>query len=283
MPDFTFLWPLIWQSALLPFGVAAAVMLALRAWGAPAYAAAVALAAGLLVAYFAALQGPWAAWPRTAADALPWIAAAAALLTVPVERLRRPTLRRTARLALGLLAAALLVVPAVASFGVAKALGAVVAVALAVAVLWGLVARASPGPRIQPLLLAAVAGGAGLALMLDSSQSAGRLSGALAASLAACAVLGCWPQPGPLARPASGVAVLLVATLLAMAHLYAGFPLLYIALLAAALLAQPLVAALTRRPPAGAAAPLAAAVLTLIPVVATVALAVKAAQDAGGY
>ena len=76
--------------------------------------------------------------------------------------------------------------------------------------------------------------------------------------------------------------MLLLGTLLATAHLYAGFSLGYVALLAGALLVDPLLAAL-RRSERGGLPWVPAAVLTAIPVAVTVALAVKAMQDSGGY
>jgi hypothetical protein len=79
--------------------------------------------------------------------------------------------------------------------------------------------------------------------------------------------------------------VLLLAALLANAQLYAGFSLGYVALLIAALLADPALAATRRLRRPGAEGPgwIPAAVLTAVPVMVTVALAVKAAHDSGGY
>ena len=72
--------------------------------------------------------------------------------------------------------------------------------------------------------------------------------------------------------------------LLAIAHLYAGFSLGYVALLAGGLFADALRAALHRIWKQGDLASWATAtVLTAVPVVVTVGLAIKAAADNGGY
>ena len=122
-------------------------------------------------------------------------------------------------------------------------------------------------------------------MLLDSSQSAGSLGGALSASLGAC-LLFCLPRMGGVfSAAAAGMTALILGTLLAIAHLYGGFPLTYVALLAAALWAEPMLAALmqARERPVTAAWQWAGAALTILPTVATVALAVKAMQDSGGY
>jgi hypothetical protein len=127
-----------------------------------------------------------------------------------------------------------------------------------------------------------VAGGGGLALMLESSQSLGRLSGALGCALVACALLG---RRVPFAPAAAGLAVVLLQAMLVNAQVYADFPLGYIALLLAALLAEPLLQAIqrTRGGTPSIAFGAASAVLTVVPVLVTVGLAVKAMQDSGGY
>ena len=181
-----------------------------------------------------------------------------------------------------LLIGGLVVSSAIGSFGVQRAALAAVAIAVALAALWTLVARPAQGAATRPLLLAMVAGGSGLALMMDSAQSMGQLSGALAMVLAACILFALPRQGTPFASPAAAVAVLLLGTLLATAHLYAGFSLGYVALLAGALLIDPLLAAL-RRSEQGGLPWVPAAVLTALPVAVTVVLAVKAMQDSGGY
>lgn len=72
---------------------------------------------------------------------------------------------------------------------------------------------------------------------------------------------------------------------LANAHVYAGFPLGYIALLVGGLMVDPLVRALNRlrSRSEGAGAWATTTVLSAIPVAAMIFLAVKAASDAGGY
>jgi hypothetical protein len=172
------------------------------------------------------------------------------------------------------------VYPALGSLGAAKAALTAVVVAILVALAWGAKARPAQSAATRPLLLAVVAGGTGLALMLDSSQAIGQLSGALAMTLAAC-MLFALPRLALAFTPAAtGLAVLLLGALLANAYVYAGFPLGYVALLISALLIDPVIAGLRRT---GGLPWIPAAVLTSIPVVVTVALAVKAAQDHGGY
>ncbi|HEY0826216.1 MAG TPA: hypothetical protein VGD76_20685, partial [Ramlibacter sp.] len=163
-----------------------------------------------------------------------------------------------------------------------KAAIAAVATGLGLAALWTLVSRPAQGAATRPLLLALVAGGTGLVLMMDSSQSLGQLSGALAMALAAC-MLFALPRAGTrFAGPAAALAVLLLGAIWATAHLYAGFSLGYVALLAGALLVDPALA-LLRRSEQGGLPWIPATVLTAIPVAVTVALAVKAMQDSGGY
>jgi hypothetical protein len=75
-----------------------------------------------------------------------------------------------------------------------------------------------------------------------------------------------------------------LGTLLLQAHVYAGFPLVYVALLVAAAVADIGAALLANR--GGAItwrARAAAFTLTLVPVVVVVGLAVKGMQDSGGY
>jgi hypothetical protein len=283
MPESSIVLPMLWQSALLPFAVALAVLFAGRALRLQAAAAVLAVAAGFLASYFAVLQGQWSLLPKVALDWLPLTVVVAAAAALAIES-REGFVRILARGVVALIAAALVVWPAIASFGVAKAVLAIGVTAALVTLVWTLLAASNRGSATQPLLLAVVAGGAGLALMLDSSQSAGRLSGALAMTLAAC-LLFAWRLRVPFAPGATGLVVVLLGALFANAHLYAGFPPSYLALLVGALLAQPVLDALLHRgrTPAGGWAWLPPAVLTVLPVVVTVALAVKAASDSGGY
>jgi hypothetical protein len=287
MPDAAIVWPMLWQGALLPFGVAIALLFGGRALRLRAAASVLAVAGGFLASYFAALHAQWSWVPKVALDWLPLTAVLAALAALAIESRSPVQGRWMARGLVSVGAAALVVWPALASFGAVKAVIAIGVAAGLVTLAWSLQAASSHrGTATQPLLLAVVAGGAGLALMLDSSQSAGRLSGALAMTLAACLLFALPGLRVPFTSAASGLAVVLLGTLLANAHLYAGFPPSYLALLVGALLAQPLLDALLHRgrPPADDGwAWLPPAVLTVVPVVVTVGLAVKAASDSGGY
>lgn len=276
--------PMLWQSALLPLGVALAALAAGRALRLQS-ASLVAVAAGFLASYFAALSGQWSAVPKVALDWLPLTVAVAAIAAFLLERSANGVVRVVARLAVSLAAAFLVVWPAVGSFGLAKAAVAVAVAGVLVTTAWTLLAQAHRATATQPLLLAIVAGGAGLALMLDSSQSAGRLSGALGMALAACTLFALPRLRVPFTPAAAGLAVVVLGALLANAHLYAGFPPGYVALLAGALLADPLVAAVSRmrRSERTGASWATAAVLTVLPVAATVTLAVRAASESGGY
>ena len=285
MLDASFALPLVLQSALVPFGVAVAALAAFRAMRLQAAAPAAAIAAGLVAAYFAVLHAQWSLVPKVALDWLPWMALAGAGGAVAVENIRGAAARLAARFALSMAAGALVVWPALASFGMQKAALSVGVVAVLMCAAWSYMARVTDHRPTPPVLLALVAGGAGLALMLDSSQSLGQLSGALASALGACIAFNL-PRLRPAFSPAAtGVAVLMLGTLLANAHLYSGFSLGYVALLIGGLLADPLVAGINRlrRLEGKAGSWATAAVLTAIPVAVTVGLAVKAAQDAGGY
>lgn len=284
MPDSSIVLPMLWQSALLPFAVALAVLFAGRALRLQAAASVLAVAAGFLASYFAALHAQWSPVPKVALDWLPLTAVLAAAAALAIES-REGFARIAARALVALGAAALVVWPALASFGAAKAAIAILVIAVLVTLAWSLLAASHRGTATQPLLLAVVAGGAGLAMLLDSSQSAGRLGGALAMTLAACLLFTLPRLRVPFAPAAGGLAVVLLGALLANAHLYAGFPPSYLALLVGALLAPPVLDALLHRGRAAVAgwAWIPSAVLTVAPVLVTVGLAVKAANDAGGY
>ena len=284
MPETSFFLPLVLQSAVVPLLVALVLLAAGRAaW--PRAAALVALAGGFLASYAATLHAQWSPVPHVALDWLPCLVVAGAVAAASVEKIASPMARCMARLLAGAILAAVVVWPALASVGAVKAAIAVVAIALLVALTWTCMARPARGAVTRPLLLAVVAGGAALTLMLDSSQSIGQLSGALASVLAACVVFGLPRLRVAFTPAAAGLAVLVLAALLANAQLYAGFSLGYVALLVAALLADPAFAAIKRLRRPGAEGPgwIPAAVLTALPVMVTVALAVKAAHDSGGY
>jgi hypothetical protein len=285
MPDVSFVLPLIWQSALVPFGVAMAGLAVSRALRLEAAAPAAAIAASFVAAYFAVLHAQWSLVPKVAQDWLPWMALAGAGGAVAVENIRGGGARLAGRFLISMAAGALVVWPALAALGVQQAVFSVAAMAVLVCATWSYMARVTDHRPTPPLLLALVAGGTGLALMLDSSQSLGQLSGALASALAACIAFNLRRLRTAFSPAAIGVAVLVLGTLLANAHLYAGFSLGYVALLVGGLLADPLVAGINklRRLDGKAGSWATAAVLTAIPVAVTVGLAVKAAQDAGGY
>jgi hypothetical protein len=189
------------------------------------------------------------------------------------------------RLVLGLAVAAIVAWGALASLGMAKAAVAVAIAGVLIAAVWTGFGKAAEGGARHPMLLAVVAGGTGLSLMLDSSQQIGQLSGALAAALGACMLVNLPRTRVAFPPAASGLAVVLLGALILNAHLYAGFSLGYVALLVVALLADSLLAAGVRlrgrdlHP--GSWIP--AAVLTVIPVVATIAMVLKTAQEHGGY
>lgn len=277
MPDTSFVLPLLLQSGLVPLLVAVAVLatgreLRLRA------AAVLAIAGGFVASFIATLYGQWSLVPHSVTDWLPWIAVAGAGGAAFVEKQQALAARIAGRAVLSLAVAALVVWPALESLGALKAVLAVAVITVAAALLWTVLARHECGGPAQPLVLAVVAGGAALALMFDSSQSIGQLSGALGVTLFACFVFALLRVPFPPA--AAGVAVLLLAALLANAHIYAGFSLGYVALLTGAVVVP--VLALVRKPEAGLAW-MPAAVLSAIPVAVTVVLVVKAAHDSGGY
>ncbi|TFZ04535.1 hypothetical protein [Ramlibacter rhizophilus] len=283
MPDTGFVVPLLWQSALLPFLVALAVLAAVGKAGATGAAAPAAVAAGVLASFAAALGGQWSPAPKVALDWLPWIVLAAAVLAVAIEAASAAATRGAARAVVALGACALTVWPAAASLELAQVVLVAIVAAALIVLTWTAQARGGLGGPVQPLLLAVIAGGAGLALLVDSSQSVGRLAGALGCALLGCALLA---RRWPFTPSAAGLAVLVLGVLLLNAYVYAGFPLHYLALLFVALLAAPVVGALARSrgtsgSPVGRNA--LAAVLATLPVAIVVVLAVKAMQDAGGY
>lgn len=285
MAEASFFLPLLLQSAVVPFGAALAVLAGSRALRLGAAGPALAIAAGFASAYFAILHAQWSAVPKVALDWLPWIAVGALAGALAAERIGNAAIRAAARLALAAAVAALVVWPALASLGLPKALLSIAVTALVVCVAWSYLARAAATRPTPPLLLGVVAGGAGLALMLDSSQSIGQLSGALAFVLAARVAFNLPRARIPLSPAAAGVAVLLLGALLASAHIYADFPLAYVALLAGGLLADPVVEGLNRlrQRRSGAGAWVTATLLAAFPVMLTIGLAVKAAADSGGY
>ncbi len=276
MPDPSFVIPLFLQSALLPFGVALAVLAASRK---PAFA----LAAGFLASYFAVFHAQWSFAPHQVLDWMPWIALLGAAAAIAGETVRPVATRTIARALIATAAAAVVVWPALASLGLVKAVLIVVAAAALICAAWSWLAHAADSRPTPAPLLTIVAGGAALALMVDASQAIGQLSGALAAALAACVAFNLVRRRIAFDGAANGVAVLLLGALLVNAYLYAGFSLAYVALLAGGLLADPLVAVIDRARRRSGRAWVAATVLCAIPVLTTIGLALKTAQESGGY
>lgn len=282
MPDTSFLIPLLLQSVLAPFAVAAAVAVALRRPVGRAPATALAVAAGFLAAYAATVQGAGSLSPQSAMDWQPWIVLAAVGGALLVDRAPSGARLFFARALLGVLLSFVVVWPAVGSLGAVKASVAAVVAGVVIAAAWSVRTHGLFG-ETPPLQLAVIAGGAGLAMMLDSSQTPGRLAGSLAMALAACAVVGRLRTPAGSA--AVGTTLLVLGTLLLQAHVYAGFPLVYVALLVAATIADVAPALLASRSRTAITwrAKAASFALTLVPVVVVVGLAVKGMQDSGGY
>lgn len=277
MPESSFILSLVLQSALIPFGVAIVLLIALRK-------PAMALAAGFLASYFTVFHAQWSPVPHQALDWLPWIALFGAAGAIVSEHV--PVARLPLRAALTLAAAAVVVWPALASLGTAKAFAAVVVAAVLMFAAWNWLASSSTARPTPAPLLMVVAGGTALTMMIDASQAIGQSGGALASALAACVVLNLVPRLRVEFNGAAvGVAVLLFGALLINAWLYASLSPIYVGLLAGGLLADPVVASINRmrNSQGGLVAWLATVVLAGLPVLAAIALAVKAAQDAGGY
>lgn len=285
MPDPSFIIPLFLQSALVPFGVALALLFALRRKPLQASVPAIALAGGFVAAYFAAFHAQWSVVPKTALDWLPTIAMFGVAGSLAAENAPNAVTRLLSRLVIALVAVTLVVWPAMASLGAAKAATVAGSAALLVVMAWSFLAKSGENRPTSAPLLAIVAGGAGLALMLDSSAALGQSSGALAAALAACVLFNLPRVRVAFSAAATGAAVLLLGVLLLNAYVYAGFSPVYVALLAGGLFADPLVAGIDRlrNRPGGTGSWITAAVLTAVPVLATVGLAVKTMQDSGGY
>lgn len=285
MPDPSFVIPLFLQSALLPFGVALAVLIVLRAARLAELAPALAVAAGFLASYGAVYHGQWSWAPRQALDWLPWIVVLGGAGAFAADKVKHVLWRLIIRLALSTGAVGLVASFAVASTGVQKALVAAAVGGVAICAAWTYLARAAQRRSTPPMLLMVISGGAALALMLDASQLIGQLSGALAAALVACIAFNIPRLRSAFSGTATAVAILLLGALLANAYFYAGFAPGYIALLVAGLLADPLVEGFhrLRRRAGGRHAWVPVAVLGAVPVVLTVGLAIRAAQEAGGY
>lgn len=285
MPDPSFVIPLILQSALVPFAVALVLLSALRRMPLQALVPSLALAGGFVAAYFAAFHAQWSAVPKTALDWLPYIAAFGVAGTLAAENAPHAATRMLSRLVISLVAVTLVVSPAVASLGASRAIVLAAAAAVLIALAWTFLAKAGETRPTAAPLLAVVAGGTGLVLMLDSSAALGQSSGALAAALAACLLLNLPRVRVAFSGAATGTAVLLLGVLLTNAYVYASFSPVYVALLFGGLLADPVVAGVDRlrNRSGGLGSWITAGVLAAVPVLTTVGLAVKTMQESGGY
>lgn len=284
MPDLSFLLPLILQSAVIPFVMALVLSFALhRRVGSGT--AVFALAAAFLASYFATLHAQWSLVPHQALDWMPWITLFAAAATMAVQRITEGNARLLARAAIAVVVVSLVVWPAQQSLGTAKAAVIIGGAVLAITAAWSYLAAAAATRPTPPILLMIVAGGAGMSLMFDSSQAIGQLSGALASALAAMVTVNFPRIRAGFGGEAAGFTVVVLVTLLTNACLYAGFPLAYVALLAGGILADAMVAGARRflRRNVGFGSYASAVILGALPVAATVLLAAKAAQEAGGY
>jgi len=285
MPDPSFVIPLILQSALVPFGVALALLFALRRMPLQVIVPAIALAGGFVAAWFAAFHAQWSVIPKTALDWLPAIAVFGVVGGLAAENAPHAATRLLSRLVIALVAVTLVVWPAMASLGPSKAIAVAGSAAVLITIAWSFLAKAGENRPTPAPLLAVVAGGAGLSLMLDSSAALGQSSGALASVLAACMLFNLPRVRIAFSAAATGTAVLLLGVLLMNAYVYAGFSPVYVALLTGGLFADPLVAAVDslRNRQGGAGSWIVAAVLTAVPVLTTVGLAVRTMQESGGY
>jgi hypothetical protein len=283
----SFILPLVLQSALLPFGVALVILLAARkpGWHEPAAPLAVLIAT--LASYFA-IHPQWSPLPRQALDWLPWIGLLAVAAAIAGARVAGAWMRVALYLVLGAAVGLMVLAPILANLVNTEParLPAILASAgCLVALAWIVLGYRGSGSKVSALVLTVVAGGAGLALMIDASQSLGQLNGALAMACAACFVFGLAARRAVFGPGAAGTALLLLAALLLNAHVYAGFSLVYIALLVAGL-AGATVPALLRasgKNDVGALASMMAALVAAVPVLTAVGLVLQAAQESGGY
>lgn len=282
----SFVIPLLLQSAVLPVGVAVGVMWGTsRLGGLTRWASLLGVAAGFLASFIAVYRAQWSWVPHQALDWLPWLVLLGLAAGVVMQRSDRTLVRHLMRLLLALGAAALVAWPALASRGLAGVLGVCATAGVLMYVIWtflgeGVALRPTPAP-----LLGVVAGGTALALMLDASQLLGQLSGALACVVLTGAAFELLRRRTDLLGPAIGLGVLVLGALLVNAHVFAGFSLAYVLLLCAALLVDPLVAAINklRQRSGGIGSWAAVAVLAVLPLLLTLGLVLRAAEEAGGY
>jgi hypothetical protein len=281
VPDPSFIIPLFLQSALLPFTTALIISASLRE---RPIATAIAAAGGFLAAYIAVFHAQWSFPPKQALDWLPWMLLAALGLAAAADRM--PGLPRQFILLAASIGAAWSVAwPAIASGAVSNATLPIIVAGMGIYAAWSYLARAAERRATPGILLAVVAGGAALTMMLDVSALLGQLAGGLASALLACFVIGILGKGGRFSSMAAGTASLLLGMLLFHAYLYAGFPAPYIALLACGILADGASAILDRirKSNAGFGSVVTAALLALMPIAIAVGLAFKTAQESGGY
>lgn len=285
MPDPSFILPLFLQSALLPFALALTVLLLARKAKLVEWGALAAVAAGFLASYFAVYHAQWSFLPQQSLDWLPWIVLFGGAGVVVADKTAHSVMRHGLRLALCLGCVMLVVWPAVVSGGLPKPALSIAVAGLLMFAAWTYLGATVARRPTPVLMLVVVAGGAALSLMLDSSQVMGQLSGALATTLVAGLLFNLLRGQTAFSGAATGLAVLVLGTLLVNAHVYAGFSWGYVLLLVAGLLADPLVAGFNRlrQRNGGPTSWITAGVLTAIPVLTTVGLAIRAAQESGGY
>lgn len=280
----SFILPLVLQSALLPFGVALAILAAMRRLDRPELGAALAVPLALLASYFA-IHRQWSPLPQQALDWLPWIGLLAVAAALGAGRLSQAWARAVLRLATGCVAAAMSLAPILMNVEPVRLFAVVVLTGVLLVVAWTVLGSSAASAHASALVLAIVAGGAGLTLMIDASQSLGQLNGALAMACTACFVFALVARRTAFDQAAAGIALVLLAALLVNAHVYAGFSLMYVTLLLAGLAggAVPVVLRAFGKNEAGIMACIGVALVAGIPVLAAIGLVLKAAQESGGY
>jgi hypothetical protein len=246
----------------------------------------VAVAAGFMASYFTVYGSQWSAAPRQALDWIAPIVVLGSAAAWAIEgRARAAGVGFAARFVVSALAAGALVAPAAASLSAIAIAAYVLVAGIAIGAAWSYLARARGSGAAAPTVVAVIASGSALALMIDASQSIGQLSGALASAVLAWLVFNLVRRRAEAAPAVAGLSVLLLGGLLLTAHRYAGFPLAYVTILAGAILAHVIVyvpLGLKNRVP-GTGAWLASTALASVAVLLVVGLALKAMQDSGGY
>lgn len=284
--DISFFLPLVIQSALVPFTVAIVTLFLLTRSSFQRLAAPVAILLAFLASYFLVFQDQWTPVPRQALDWLFWIGLLALPGAVLVERVQHGGVRILLRAILACAAIVMVIWPLLQQ-GEPQQHATVIAVSvILIAAAWTLLAREAQRGPMPPVLLTIVAGGAALALMIDASQMIGQLLGALAMACAGCAAFNLGRRRAYFNEAATGLALIVLGALVANAFVYADFSIVYVVLLAAGLLGSVLAEALLRlfgKESGGAASWVASLLLSGLPVLVAIGLAVKSAQDSGGY